>query len=64
MLRELIDQVFHIEPGVGMVNDVSLAAQIELNDYIRVAARRACWRIRATTCSPTSRRPRSPTTTA
>ena len=34
-LRKLIDQVFHIEPGVGMVNDVSLTAQIEINTYIR-----------------------------
>ncbi len=31
---EHIDQVFHIEPGVGMVNDVSLQAQIELNGYL------------------------------
>ena len=35
MLRKLIDQVFHIEPGVGMVNDVSLTAQIDINTYIR-----------------------------
>ena len=35
MLRKLIDQVFHIEPGVGMINDVSLTAQIEINSYIR-----------------------------
>jgi cytochrome P450 len=35
MLRKLIDEVFHIEPGVGMVNDVSLTAQIEINSYIR-----------------------------
>jgi cytochrome P450 len=34
-LRKQIDQVFHIEPGVGMVNDVSLTAQIEINSYIR-----------------------------
>ena len=64
MLRKLIDQVFHIEPGVGMVNDVSLTAQIEINALHPVAARRACWRTRATTCSPTSAWPRSPTTTA
>jgi cytochrome P450 len=32
-VRHLIDTVFHIEPGVGMVNDVSLTAQIELNTY-------------------------------
>jgi cytochrome P450 len=35
MLRKLIDQVFHIEPGVGMINDVSFSAQIEINTYIR-----------------------------
>jgi cytochrome P450 len=35
MLRKLIDQVFHIEPGVGMINDVSFGAQIEINAYIR-----------------------------
>ena len=35
MLRKLIDQVFHIEPGVGMINDVSFGAQIEINTYIR-----------------------------
>jgi cytochrome P450 len=35
MLRKLIDEVFHIEPGVGMVNDRSLTAQIEINSYIR-----------------------------
>ncbi|HVM66287.1 MAG TPA: cytochrome P450 [Acidimicrobiales bacterium] len=34
-VRHLIDTVFHIEPGVGMVNDVSLTAQIELNTYFR-----------------------------
>lgn len=34
-VRHLIDTVFHIEPGVGMVNDVSLRAQIELGDYLR-----------------------------
>ena len=34
-VRHLIDTVFHIEPGVGMVNDVSFGAQIELNLYFR-----------------------------
>jgi cytochrome P450 len=34
-VRQLIDRVFHIEPGVGMVNDVSFGAQIELNVYFR-----------------------------
>ena len=31
---ELINTVFHIEPGVGMINDVSFGAQIELNSYL------------------------------
>ena len=30
-VRELIDTTFHIEPGVGMINDTSLTAQIELH---------------------------------
>jgi cytochrome P450 len=34
-VRRLIDRIFHIEPGVGMVNDVSLAAQLDLNAYLR-----------------------------
>jgi cytochrome P450 len=33
-VRGLIDQVFHIEPGVGMINDVSFGAQIELHGYL------------------------------
>lgn len=32
--REKIDTVFHIEPGVGMINDTSFNAIVELNDYI------------------------------
>jgi len=32
--RERIDTIFHIEPGVGMINDVSLGAQIELTEYL------------------------------
>jgi cytochrome P450 len=32
-VRRLIDTIFHIEPGVGMVNDISLTAQVELNAY-------------------------------
>jgi cytochrome P450 len=32
--RHNIDGVFHIEPGVGMVNDVSLNAQIALHAYL------------------------------
>jgi cytochrome P450 len=33
-VREQIDLVFHIEPGVGMINDVSLTAQIWLFEYL------------------------------
>ena len=36
-VRRYIDAVFHIEPGVGMVNDVSLGAQIWLFEYITSA---------------------------
>jgi cytochrome P450 len=38
-----IDTVFHIEPGVGMINDVSIGAQIWLMEYItaKLAERRA-----------------------
>jgi cytochrome P450 len=32
---ELIDTIFYIEPGVGMVNEVSLTAQFELMAYIQ-----------------------------
>jgi cytochrome P450 len=32
--RHNIDQVFHIEPGVGMINDVSFQAQIALYEYL------------------------------
>ncbi len=31
---ELINTTFHIEPGVGMMNDVSFNAQIELHGYV------------------------------
>jgi cytochrome P450 len=31
---EHIDAVFHIEPGVGMVNDVSINAAVELHKYL------------------------------
>ncbi|HWF17589.1 MAG TPA: cytochrome P450 [Acidimicrobiales bacterium] len=34
MLREHIDTLFHIEPGVGMVNDVSAGAGLALMSYI------------------------------
>jgi cytochrome P450 len=33
-VRGLIDQVFHIEEGVGMINDVSFDAQIQLHGYL------------------------------
>jgi len=33
-VRQLIDQVFHLEPDVGMINDVSLSAMIELHGYL------------------------------
>jgi cytochrome P450 len=32
--RRTIDEVFHIEPGVGMVNEVSLAAGARLREYL------------------------------
>jgi cytochrome P450 len=32
--RQNIDRVFHIEPGVGMINDTSLNAQIALHEYL------------------------------
>jgi cytochrome P450 len=32
--RKTIDKIFHIEPGVGMINDVSFGAQIELFQYL------------------------------
>jgi cytochrome P450 len=34
-VRHLIDTTFHIEPGVGMVNDVSVHAMVELGGYLR-----------------------------
>jgi len=33
-VKDKIDVTFHIEPGVGMVNDVSLTARIELDGYL------------------------------
>ena len=32
-VKEIIDTTFHVEPGVGMVNDVSLTTMIELDAY-------------------------------
>jgi cytochrome P450 len=34
-VRHLIDTTFHIEPGVGMINDISLTAMMELGGYLR-----------------------------
>ncbi|MEY2433543.1 MAG: hypothetical protein QOC92_3268 [Acidimicrobiaceae bacterium] len=41
--RKLVEAMFHIEPGVGMVNDISATAALELAVYLSdlVAARRA-----------------------
>lgn len=33
-VKDKIDVTFHIEPGVGMVNDISLTARIELDGYL------------------------------
>lgn len=33
-LRHQVDLIFHIEPGVGMMNDVSRRAGLEVRDYI------------------------------
>ena len=33
--RETIDTIFHIEPDVGMVNEISLTAQIKLHEYLK-----------------------------
>jgi cytochrome P450 len=32
--RDLVDRVFHIEPGVGMINDTSIGAAIALHAYL------------------------------
>lgn len=34
MVKGWIDQIFHIEPGIGMVNDVSFTAGINLHTYL------------------------------
>jgi cytochrome P450 len=41
-VRHQIDLTFHIEPGVGMINDVSLGAQVWLAEYLasQIAERR------------------------
>jgi cytochrome P450 len=33
-MRQLIDQIFHIEPDVGMVNDVSFGAQLQIHERL------------------------------
>jgi cytochrome P450 len=42
-IRRAIDQTFHIEPGVGMINDVATAARQQMNAYLieQIAERRA-----------------------
>ena len=35
-VHHLIDTLFHLEPGVGMINDVAFTARIELFEYISV----------------------------
>ena len=32
--RHVLDRIFHIEPGVGMINDVSMAAGREVHGYL------------------------------
>ena len=39
MLRREIDLIFHVEPGVGMINDVSFTASLKINSYIRAQLR-------------------------
>ena len=34
-MRHVIDRMFHIEPGVGMINDTSAAASIEVAVFLR-----------------------------
>jgi cytochrome P450 len=34
-VRETIDRIFHIEPGVGMINDYAFRARIELHEYLK-----------------------------
>jgi cytochrome P450 len=38
MVRHWIDQVFHIEPGVGMANDISMTAGINVFQYMEEQA--------------------------
>jgi cytochrome P450 len=33
-VRSMIDQIFHIEPGVGMINDTSIIAMAGLHEYV------------------------------
>jgi cytochrome P450 len=33
-MRHVIDQVFHIEDGVGMINDTAIAAQRRIDEYL------------------------------
>ena len=33
-VRRMVDGIFHIEPGVGMVNDTSIGASLEVSQYV------------------------------
>jgi cytochrome P450 len=43
MVKDWIDELFHVEPGVGMVNDRSFFAAVSLHEYLeaQLARRRA-----------------------
>ncbi len=42
MVKGWIDEIFHIEPGIGMINDVSFTAGIKIHEYLaaRIEERR------------------------
>ena len=46
----MIDQTFHLEPGVGMINDVSVGAQLRLVELLSAATGGAAAHGPATTC--------------
>ena len=48
-VRHAIDVMFHIEPGVGMINDVSLDARIRLCEHLQAIIDRPPGRPAATT---------------
>ena len=63
-VRHHIDQVFHIEPGVGMINDVSFMAQVRLHEYWQGLVDRRRAEPQRRHGHRARRRPRSPTMTA